>query len=239
LSLNKILNGREDAREWEKDFFSAVGDRMSILDKGGFVEDVASIRRYVENYQARNGGQIVVIVDYLQATATNDGKAENTAIADAVKGLKQLAKDCACPVLTASSMARTTYNDGVSFSSFYGSSMVEFSADAVLGLQYAVIDSPLWNDFQPNAKEADKKEKRARLIDAAESESPRKIYLCGLKYRGNDPHVKIPIIFDAKHFDIREAEKPFVFKAAGNTGNNENLSWRQIKDLCDDGKPAP
>ena len=235
LSLNKVMNGRQDASEAKRDFFSVVGDRLSVIDKG-FVEDVASIRKYVEGFKARNKSNVVVIVDYLQATAANDGKAENTAIADAAKGLKQLAKDCACPVLTASSMARTTYNDSVSFSSFYGSSIVEFTADCVVGLQYAVIDSPAWYDFPMSAKEADKKEKRAKLLDAAEAENPRRIYICGLKYRGNCPKVRIPILFDSRNFDISEAEKPFVFKVSG---NNNTLSSKQVRDLCDDGKPAP
>ena len=184
----------------------------------------------MKQYRRRNDAPLCVIVDYLQAAADNEGKPENVAIAEAAKGLKQLAKDFSCPVLCASSMARTTYGEGVSFASFYGSCNVEFSADCVIGLQYSVIDSTAWFEFPASMKEAEKKEKRSKLLDAAEEENPRKVSLVGLKYRGNSPHIKIPMLFDARHFDIQEAGAG-SFKAAGSVSKSSSLSSDDLESL--------
>lgn len=202
VDMNDILRGAADVHEEENEFFSSVGDRLTVID-GGYSASVADIRQYAERYKARNHCGMCLFVDYLQACADSTGVPENVSIANAAKELKQLAKDLQIPIFTASSMARSSYQDAVSFASFYGSCNIEFSSDCIVGLQYAVIDSLAWRDVD-GKNEKDKAAKRAQLLDAAEDESPRKIQLCGLKYRGNNPHVKIPLLFDSKHFDIQE-----------------------------------
>jgi len=230
IRLNSVLRG-EDVSEESKGFFSSVGDRLSVID-GGYSETVSSIRDYVKQYKRRNNAPLCVIVDYLQAAAESNGKPENVGIADAAKALKQLAKDFSCVVLCASSMARTTYSEGVSFASFYGSCNIEYTCDCVVGLQYSVIDSPAWNNFPSTMKEAEKKAARAKLLDDAENASPREISLVGLKYRGNNPHIRIPMKFDSGHFDIQEAGAG-TFKAKSAVSSSDDLSAADLEELLE------
>lgn len=231
VDMNDILRGAADVHEEKNEFFSSVGDRLTVID-GGYSESVADIRQYAERYKARNHCRMCLFVDYLQAVADSKGKPENVAIADAAKELKQLAKDLQIPIFTASSMARSSYQDAVSFASFYGSCNIEFSADCIVGLQYAVIDSPAWRDVD-GKNEKDKAAKRAQLLDAAEDESPRKIQLCGLKYRGNNPHVKIPLLFDSAHFDIQEAGAGTYKEPKAAVPSSDDLSAADIESLLD------
>lgn len=231
LRINSILRGADVSAESEE-FFSSVGDRLSVID-GGYSETVSSIRDYVKQYKRRNDAPLCVIVDYLQAAADNNGKPENVAIAEAAKALKQLAKDFSCAVICASSMARTAYSEGVSFASFYGSCNVEFTADCVIGLQYSVIDSPKWNDFPSTMKEADKKAARAKLLEEAENANPRNITLVGLKYRGNNPHIRIPMKFDSAHFDMQEAGAGTYKATKAAFSSSDDLTAADIESLLE------
>lgn len=99
------------------------------------------IRAAVEYHKAIRGVYPVVMVDYMQILAPEDEHATDKQNIDkAAMELKRLSRDTNRPVILVSSFNRENYNAPVSMASFKESGSIEYSADVLIGLQYAFME---------------------------------------------------------------------------------------------------
>lgn len=102
---------------------------------------VDKIKEIVMQHIAITGNKPVIIIDYLQILAPFDLRASDKQNTDkAVLELKRLSRDVQIPVIGISSFNRDNYTSPVNYSSFKESGAIEYSADVLIGLQYAGID---------------------------------------------------------------------------------------------------
>ena len=96
------------------------------------------IKSIVHEYAELLGKTPVVIVDYIQILAPEPGNERNTEKANmdaAALTLKHISRDYKTPVICISSFNRMNYNEQVSMESFKESGGIEYSSDAVVGMQ--------------------------------------------------------------------------------------------------------
>lgn len=113
------------------------------------------------------GEKPIVIIDYLQILAPTDTHNSDKQNTDKnVLELKRISRDLEIPIIGISSFNRDNYTAPVNLASFKESGAVEYSADALIGLQF------LGMDFEEG--EADKaREKRIRTLRAHYEEKGR------------------------------------------------------------------
>lgn len=169
----------ETIEAYQKD----TAGHMNMIE-GCFSLSAEDVAETVRLHVARTGARPVVIADYLQILAQSQQSVKQgirEAVDDSVKTLKQLSRDMSLPVVCVSSVGRSNYLTPISFESLKESGLIEFSADVVLGLQFACLDEAL---FSETGKITEKRER----IEEARGETPRKISLRCLKNRfGRSP----------------------------------------------------
>ena len=109
-------------------FFPAYGT-VTVNDMEGYIKK-----------QVAFGARPVVIIDYLQLIAAPEGKKYPTdkAVVDAnLLALKNLIIKYRVPIICVSSLNRSSYTDAVDMSSFKESGGIEYTADILIGLNYA------------------------------------------------------------------------------------------------------
>lgn len=134
----------------------------------------------------------VVFVDYLQIMAS-DGERwdERKATKESVKALKNAAMAYDTPIFLISSFNRAAYDSPVSQSSYKESGDIEYSADALLGLQFKGVGESGFN------------------IQEAKNSEPRQIEAVFLKNRvGKDSTIQFS--YDAPHNLYYEAASASV-----------------------------
>ena len=143
-----------------------------------FTYDVSTIITTVEAYIKTYGVKPVVFVDYLQLIRSDNPKLTNTKdIVDAnVRALKLLQMQHELIMFVVSSINRENYLTTMDFQSFKESGSIEFTADVVMGLQLAIMNSKL---FEADSKTT----KKRKAVKAAKNEVPRSLELCILKNR--------------------------------------------------------
>lgn len=115
------------------------------------------VRQLVEQHRQRHGRPPVVFIDYLQLltiadTTQNTDKQKMDA---AIKALKDISRDFKIPVVTISSMNRASYDGGLNMASFKESGNIEYTADALLALEF-----PLPSDCKGKSDVATKNRER-------------------------------------------------------------------------------
>lgn len=123
------------------DELEARGDKLVILEGIGDVT-VKSIRAKAKQAEKMYGTAPVVIVDYLQILAPEEGYrgTDKQATDKSILELKRLSRDLDTPVICISSFNRDNYNEPVGLSSFKESGAIEYTADVLLGIQLAGMD---------------------------------------------------------------------------------------------------
>lgn len=174
LTTRDILNGKQGET---KGLFKAACEAYKEYAKNVYIFQslgkigTQRIREEVENHKRITGKTPVVLIDYLQLLGQNETRYSmgTKEIMDAaVSELKKLAVDYKTPVILISSFNRTNYKEDANLSSFKESGGIEYSADLLLGLQYAGAGDKNWN--------------QERLEQMA-AESPRKMEMKILKQR--------------------------------------------------------
>jgi replicative DNA helicase len=126
----------------------------------------AQIREKAQRHFSLTGNRPVVVIDYLQILAPEDLRATDKQNTDrVVTALKRLSRDMKIPVIGISSFNRENYGAKVSMSAFKESGAVEYSSDALIGLQLQGVGE---KDFD---------------VDAAKRKDPRIVELKILKNR--------------------------------------------------------
>lgn len=179
----RLGNFPEKVEEAARRFQCGAGKRFSIIESR-FNVTVTRIENDIKSYIERTGKRPLVIIDYLQALRTEeaDKRLSLKEITDEhMKRLVTIAKREKITIIAISSMNRAGYLDPISFESLKESGNIEYTADAIWGLQLQVL-----NDEDFPAKENEKKQKR-KMLDKAKSAVPRKVEFISLKGRSGKP----------------------------------------------------
>lgn len=130
------------------------------------VNDIINI---VNNHIAITGHNPVVIIDYLQLLAPPQERlTDKQAVDITTVELKELSNTYKIPVIAISSFNRENYNTKVNFASFKESGNIEYTANAVLGMQLKGVGT---KDFD---------------VDKEKQQNPRNIEIKILKNRNGE-----------------------------------------------------
>lgn len=162
------------------DAYGKQGSRLFLREGMGDI-GAAEIGRMVADHVAATGTPPVVVVDYLQILASEDGRATDKQNTDrAVVALKRLSRDYGIPVVAVSSFNRENYRTAVSMESFKESGAVEYSADVLLGMQLKGAGD------------------KGLDLNAAKLRDPRQVELVVLKNRMGVPFGRVNLQYRAK-----------------------------------------
>lgn len=178
LAIRKGAAATVQLQEAAAEYKKTVADRVSIIE-GNFGCDISFIGDYIRQYIKRTGTRPVVFIDYLQILQpTEDSKRQTTkeAVDNTVTELKRISREHDITVIAISSVNRANYLIPIDFESLKESGGIEFTADAIWGLQLQCLNDPLF-DKRDNIKE------RREAIRAAKAADPRLIELSCLKNR--------------------------------------------------------
>ena len=120
-----------------KRYGEKIAPRISIHEPASPIR-ASEIRSLVDLYAEIRGKAPVIVLDYIQILAAENGKEHNTEKAnmdEAALKLKHISRDYETPVLCISSFNRMNYAEPVSMESFKESGGIEYSSDVVIGLQ--------------------------------------------------------------------------------------------------------
>lgn len=186
----------QEVRDAAKEYAESVGNHLSII-ASDFDITVSDIADYTRQFIRRNNTRPVVIVDYLQIIQAEPDKGGRVpplreSIDLTVKGLKRLSRELSIAIITISSFNRSNYMLPVDFESFKESGGIEYTADAVFGLQLQCLNDDIFD------KKEGVKQKRER-IRAAKAEDPRRIELVCLKNRYGKPSFSVYFEYYPRH----------------------------------------
>lgn len=122
---------------------------------------VEKVREVVQQHISITGNKPVVLIDYLQILAPYDMRSTDKQNTDkAVLELKRLSRDCKITVLGISSFNRDSYKAGggvnqgkVSMTDYKESGALEYSADVLMGLEFASAGSKEYNEREEKRKD--------------------------------------------------------------------------------------
>ena len=185
----------------------AVGARLSIIE-GNLKCDISFIGEKIRQYIARNNTRPVVFIDYLQILQPGEVKgrtqSKREAIEDAVEQVKILSRELSITIIVISSVNRANYLAPIDFESIKESGGIEYTADAIFGLQLQVLHDPV---FEEEKKIKEKRE----LIKRAKSENPRKLELVCLKNRYGRIDIAVSFVYyPSLDLYVEDTENPFL-----------------------------
>lgn len=213
VSRGAWLNNAEDKEEFDGLFkaFSRYQRFLHIYDnrvKASQVKDL--VNSWLDNHPDEK--KPLVVVDYLQILqAEQDNVTDKAKVTDSVSALSELTKQAEVPVLVISSLNRASYWQDVSFESFKESGEIEYSADVMLGLQFAHREEYI--TVLKNGHVELNKEK----FDQRKQEVPRRVEMVILKNRTGKTGGHIFFKYNAKYNSYqacteKEAAIPGNFK---------------------------
>lgn len=123
------------------------------------------VREAVCNHIHLTGNRPVVFVDYMQLLSPASERMTDKQNMDrSVMELKRISRDHKTAVIAISSMNRAGYGEAVKMEGFKESGGIEYSADVLLGLQYAGMDK---KDAYKDARFNELKNKNPREVELA------------------------------------------------------------------------
>lgn len=122
---------------------------------------VEKVKEVVQQHITITGSKPVVILDYIQILAPYDMRSTDKQNTDkAVLELKRLSRDCKITVLGISSFNRDSYKAGgginqgkVSMTDYKESGALEYSADVLMGLEFASAGTKEYNEREEKRKD--------------------------------------------------------------------------------------
>lgn len=145
---NQILrngNGGENQKSKGALVLKAMADyeqdqakRLCFIEGVGDIS-AAQIRGTLEKFTRLNKRPPVVFVDYMQIMASPDAKSgltDKQIVDKNVLELKRISRDFKTPVIAISNLNRDAYNKELTMASFKETGAIEYTADALIGLQF-------------------------------------------------------------------------------------------------------
>lgn len=168
--------------------FAEKAESLHIIECD-FETTAAGIARTVNTFMESNPGiKPIVIIDYLQLIAPPDNfTSEKERIDYNLKALKKMQKESGLFVLVISSFNRSSNIVPISYESFLGTSMIEYTCDYVFGLQLQIQDAANETFYTREGANHTKiqrpeYEKRARIHEA-QQQTPKKVEFVAIKNR--------------------------------------------------------
>lgn len=167
-----------------KDFATHIWINEGIGNVG-----VKEIRQAVEDHIEATGRKPLVVIDYLQILASPDPRmSDKQAVDRNTTDLRRLCREYKIPILAISSFNRDNYVSPLNMSAFKESGSVEYSSDALIGLQPQGMTS--------KSGDAGKAE-NAKTLEACKKSKTRQIELKILKNRGAATNLTISYEYTA------------------------------------------
>ena len=157
-----------------------IGERFTVVE-GNFNCNISFICDYIRRYISKNQAKPVVIVDYLQIVqaAEEPGKPRQSVretVDETLTTLARLSRELWITIIVISSVNRSNYLTPIDFESLKESGGIEFTADAVWGLQLRCLNDELFD-------QANKIKEKREMIRRHKVMEPRQIELVCLKNR--------------------------------------------------------
>lgn len=172
MTVNGILEGAryENYSPKETELIEQAYDEYSQYGQHVFIHEgigelgTREIRQKIQNHIDMTGNTPVVFIDYLQILQPYSERMTDKQNVDKnVLELRRIARDFKCPVVCISSFNRASYGAGssgrVSMSDFKESGAIEYSADVLVGLEFAGA-----GDNYDEKKEKGKDPREVRLV---------------------------------------------------------------------------
>lgn len=176
--------------------------KNEIIYQNNFNITIDDIRKTVNNYIATTGHRPIVIIDYLQVLKPVDPKATDKQQVDYnVEQVKKISRDFEIPLICISSFNRQNYYTPVTFEAFKESGGIEYTADAVIGLQYKIIQD-LADDGTVH-----KVTIIAKKVKEAKNKIPREIQLVCLKNRSGKSGFSVNFTYNQVFNHYKEANE--------------------------------
>lgn len=194
-STRQILNGRiyNTFTDTERKLLGAAIERYKqyaghlYINEGVGNIGTEQIRQKAEQHIRTTGNTPVILIDYLQILAPADVRASDKQNTDkAVLELKRISRDLKTPVMCISSFNRQNYTDPVNLASFKESGAIEYSADVLIGIQFAGMDYEKKKNNAGKIVYEDDKERKARVGSLIEQQQDN-----GKKGRSQQIQVKV------------------------------------------------
>lgn len=204
IEPNKAVTSRDISRgNFDKELFDRalvrykeIGRNIAVIE-GGFELGVQEIREMIKKNIMMRGKKPVVVVDYFQILRPfKNGMSDKQANDYNISELKKISRDFDIPVIAISSFNRMNYTSAVGFESFKETGAIEYSSDAVIGLQLKGIEAI--SDFKTET------EKRNR-INELKMKYPREIELVTIKQRDGVAFAKQNFRYFSKYNCFMEA----------------------------------
>ena len=136
--------------------YRKYADHIYIVE-GNANLDVFTVRDLVQKHKDMTGNNPVVITDYMQIMApSKEGQTDKQVADQQIKVLKQTARDLEVPMVVVSSFNRNSYQSGASYSAYKETGAIEYTADALLALQYSGLDGSNAKEIAAKAKQRKK-----------------------------------------------------------------------------------
>ena len=183
LNSRDIRRGKnaDFVRKTAMEYSQKIGNRLSVIS-GNFSVTVPFIENYVSRYMYLNDVKPIVFIDYLQIIQPEKDKkffSSKELIEYNLTELKKFQADTDITIFLISALNRENYLLPIDFKSFRETSGIEYTADFVAGLQYAVISDESDDLFTSDSKTAKKRIK----LNNEKSKYPRQIEFVCLKNR--------------------------------------------------------
>ena len=199
---------RENVERAEKEY-QKFSENIVIVELG-FDATVSDVIEIVSGYVKHLGLRPIVIIDYLQILQPyGERQGSRDATETVIRALKRLQVDNSLVMFVISSFNRANYSTRVDYGSFKETGLVEYSADALFGMQPTVMAT----DNLFTQEKADKAQRA--VIDKALDENPRKVMLKSLKNRYGRMRYSCGFIYDAR-FDLFVVDTMFENKKDDN-----------------------
>lgn len=161
------------------------GENFYLYEQSRHLSHIGHIQSHIQAFRAANGRRyqgkpLMVVVDYLQILAPRDSSlrsSDKQIVDDNVRELCRLRDQEHVIILLISALNRISYHRSITLESFKESGSIEYSADAIMGMQYQGI------------------EEKGFSLESAKAKCPRELEITLLKMRYGRDGLRIPLYF--------------------------------------------
>lgn len=138
------------------DYDKNQAGRICFIEGVGDIS-AAQIRGTLEKFTRLNKRPPVVFVDYMQIMASPDAKSgltDKQIVDKNVLELKRISRDFKTPVIAISNLNRDAYKKEITMASFKETGAIEYTADGLIGLQFAGVEDKDFDEDQAKTRES-------------------------------------------------------------------------------------